>query len=305
MSMQKRIINFMGLRNIAIGLTLLFTLVGLGSLAVKGLNFGLDFTGGALVELQYDQPAELDAIRGQLREAGYPDAVVQNFGATTDVVVRIQSEDASLGYEVAEALRKADTSKALEVKKVEFIGPQVGEELRDQGGIGMLLAMFGVMLYVVFRFQWKFAIGSLVTLLHDVIIVLGVFAFFGWTFDLTVLAAILAIIGYSLNDTIVVYDRVRENMRILRKADLIENINISTTQTLLRTTATSVSTLLAVLALLFFGGENLWGFAMALTIGVIVGTYSSVYVSSVFLIWTNLTREDLIPPQVEEVDETP
>ncbi|SEK37988.1 preprotein translocase subunit SecF [Atopomonas hussainii] len=303
--MQKRIINFMGLRNIAIGLTLLFTLVGLGSLAVKGLNFGLDFTGGALVELQYDQPAELDAIRGQLREAGYPDAVVQNFGATTDVVVRIQSEDASLGYEVAEALRKADTSKALEVKKVEFIGPQVGEELRDQGGIGMLLAMFGVMLYVVFRFQWKFAIGSLVTLLHDVIIVLGVFAFFGWTFDLTVLAAILAIIGYSLNDTIVVYDRVRENMRILRKADLIENINISTTQTLLRTTATSVSTLLAVLALLFFGGENLWGFAMALTIGVIVGTYSSVYVSSVFLIWTNLTREDLIPPQVEEVDETP
>ncbi|WP_071871981.1 protein translocase subunit SecF [Atopomonas hussainii] len=303
--MQTRIINFMGLRNIAIGLTLLFTLVGLGSLAVKGLNFGLDFTGGALVELQYDQPAELDAIRGQLREAGYPDAVVQNFGATTDVVVRIQSEDASLGYEVAEALRKADTSKALEVKKVEFIGPQVGEELRDQGGIGMLLAMFGVMLYVVFRFQWKFAIGSLVTLLHDVIIVLGVFAFFGWTFDLTVLAAILAIIGYSLNDTIVVYDRVRENMRILRKADLIENINISTTQTLLRTTATSVSTLLAVLALLFFGGENLWGFAMALTIGVIVGTYSSVYVSSVFLIWANLTREDLIPPQVEEVDETP
>ncbi len=303
--MQKRIINFMGLRNIAIGLTLLFTLVGLGSLAVKGLNFGLDFTGGALVELQYDQPAELDAIRGQLREAGYPDAVVQNFGATTDVVVRIQSEDASLGYEVAEALRKADSSKALEVKKVEFIGPQVGEELRDQGGIGMLLAMFGVMLYVVFRFQWKFAIGSLVTLLHDVIIVLGVFAFFGWTFDLTVLAAILAIIGYSLNDTIVVYDRVRENMRLLRKADLIDNINISTTQTLLRTTATSLSTLLAVLALLFFGGENLWGFAMALTIGVIVGTYSSVYVSSVFLIWTNLTREDLIPPQVEEVDETP
>lgn len=303
--MQKRVINFMGLRNIAIGLTLLFTLVGLGSLAVKGLNFGLDFTGGALIELQYDQPAELDVIRGQLREAGYPDAVVQTFGATTDVVVRIQSDNAELGNEVAAALRKADSSKALEVKKVEFIGPQVGEELRDQGGIGMLLAMFGVMLYVVFRFQWKFAIGSLVTLLHDVIIVLGVFAFFGWTFDLTVLAAILAIIGYSLNDTIVVYDRVRENMRLLRKADLIENINISTTQTLLRTTATSVSTLLAVLALLFFGGENLWGFAMALTIGVIVGTYSSVYVSSVFLIWTNLTREDLIPPQVEEVDETP
>ena len=303
--MQTRVINFMGLRNIAIGLTLLFTLVGLGSLAVKGLNFGLDFTGGALIELQYDQPAELDAIRGQLREAGYPDAVVQTFGATTDVVVRIQSDNAELGNEVAAALRKADSSKALEVKKVEFIGPQMGEELRDQGGIGMLLAMFGVMLYVVFRFQWKFAIGSLVTLLHDVIIVLGVFAFFGWTFDLTVLAAILAIIGYSLNDTIVVYDRVRENMRLLRKADLVENINISTTQTLLRTTATSVSTLLAVLALLFFGGENLWGFAMALTIGVIVGTYSSVYVSSVFLIWTNLTREDLIPPQVEEVDETP
>ncbi|MCJ8168717.1 protein translocase subunit SecF [Atopomonas sediminilitoris] len=303
--MQKRIINFMGLRNIAIAFTFIFSLVALGSLAVKGLNFGLDFTGGTLIELQYDQAADLDAVRNQLKAAGYGDAVVQNFGATTDVVVRIQSDAADLGNKVASALREADSSNNVTVQKVEFVGPQVGEELRDQGGIGMLLAMFGVMLYVVFRFQWKFAIGSLITLLHDVIIVIGIFAFFGWTFDLTVLAAILAIIGYSLNDTIVVYDRVRENMRLLRKADLIENINISTTQTLLRTTATSLSTLLAVLALLFFGGENLWGFAMALTIGVVVGTYSSVYISSVFLIWTNLTREDLIPPQVEEVDETP
>lgn len=303
---MQRVINFMGIRQVAFALTLLLTLASLASLAIKGLNFGLDFTGGTLIELSYQQPAQLDKVRGQLREAGYGDAVVQSFGASTDVLVRMQGDDPQLGNQLAEALRRVSAETPFELKRVEYVGPQVGEELRDQGGLGMLLALAGVLLYVAFRFQWKFGVGAIVSLVHDVIVVLGVFSFFQIPFDLTVLAAVLAIIGYSLNDTIVVFDRIRENFRLLRKTELIENINISTTQTLLRTLATSISTLLAVGALLLFGGESLWGFSLALFIGVAAGTYSSVYIAAIFLIWLKLTREDLIPPVVEdEVDETP
>ncbi|MDX5373712.1 MAG: protein translocase subunit SecF [Pseudomonadaceae bacterium] len=302
---MKRVINFMGIRHVAFAVTVLLTLVSLGSLAVKGLNFGLDFTGGTLIELNYAQPADLAKVRGQLAEAGYGEAVVQHFGATTDVVVRLQGDDPQLGNELAEALGKVSAER-FEVKRVEFVGPAVGEELRDQGGLGMLLALGGILVYVAFRFQWKFGFGAIVSLIHDVIVTLGVFSFFQIPFDLTVLAAVLALIGYSLNDTIVVFDRIRENFRVLRKADLIENINISTTQTLLRTMATSISTLLAIIALMVFGGENLWGFSLALFIGVAAGTYSSVYIASILLIWLKLTREDLIPPvETEEVDERP
>ncbi len=301
---MKRTINFMGARNIAFALTLVLTLVSLGSLFVKGLNFGLDFTGGTQIELGYAQPADLGKVRAQLAAAGYDDAVVQSFGATTDVVVRMQGDDPDLGNKVAAALRQAGAS--LEVKKVEFVGPQVGEELRDQGGLGMLLALGGIMLYLTFRFQWKFSLGAIVSLVHDVIVTLGFLSFFQVTFDLTVLAALLAIIGYSLNDTIVVFDRVRENFRVLRKTSLLDNINISTTQTLLRTLATSISTLLAIVALLVFAGDNLFGFSIALFIGVFAGTYSSVYIANVVLVWLDLTVEDLIPPVVaEEVDERP
>ena len=302
---MKRVINFMGIRHAAFVVTVLLTLVSLGSLAVKGLNFGLDFTGGALIELNYEQPADLAKVRGQLAEAGYGDALVQHFGATTDVVVRLQGDDPQLGNRLAADLDKV-SAEQFSVKRVEFVGPAVGEELRDQGGLGMLLALGGILIYVAFRFQWKFGFGAIVSLIHDVIVTLGVFSFFQIPFDLTVLAAVLALIGYSLNDTIVVFDRIRENFRVLRKADLIENINISTTQTLLRTLATSISTLLAVVALMVFGGENLWGFSLALFIGVTAGTYSSVYIASILLIWLKLTREDLIPPvEAEEVDERP
>ena len=301
---MKRVINFMGIRHVAFALTVLLTIVSLGSLAVKGLNFGLDFTGGALIELSYEQPADLAKVRSQLAEAGYGSAVVQHFGATTDVVVRLQGDDPQLGNKLAADLAKVG-GDAFSVKRVEFVGPAVGEELRDQGGLGMLLALGGILVYVAFRFQWKFGFGAIVSLIHDVIVTLGVFSFFEIPFDLTVLAAVLALIGYSLNDTIVVFDRIRENFRVLRKAELIENINISTTQTLLRTLATSVSTLLAIVALMVFGGENLWGFSLALFIGVTAGTYSSVYIASVLLIWLKLTRDDLIPPVVEEVDERP
>ncbi len=302
---MKRVINFMGVRRLAFTVTLIMTLVSLGCLAVKGLNYGLDFTGGTLIELNYEQAADLNKIREQLQSGGYPDAVVQSFGAVNDVLVRMPGDDPELGNLVAQVLRQDPSSKVM-VKRVEFVGPAVGEELRDQGGLGMLLALAVIMVYLGFRFQWKFGVGAIVGLFHDVIITLGVFSYFQLTFDLTVLAAILAIIGYSLNDTIVVFDRIRENFRFLRNTSLIENINISTTQTLLRTLATSISTLLAVGALLMFGGDNLWGFALALFIGITAGTYSSVYISSIFLIWLNLTVEDLIPPaSTEEIDETP
>jgi preprotein translocase subunit SecF len=303
---MKPVINFMGIRHLAFAVTVVLTLISLGSLAVKGLNFGLDFTGGTLIELAYEKPADLNQVREQLRGAGYADAVVQSFGATTDVLVRLAGDDPLLGNKVSAALLEADGSNPAAVKRVEFVGPTVGEELRDQGGLGMLLALAGIMVYVAFRFQWKFGFGAIVSLIHDVIVTLGVFSFFEIPFDLTVLAAVLAIIGYSLNDTIVVFDRIRENFRLLRKADLIENINISTTQTLLRTMATSVSTLLAIVALMVFAGENLWGFSLALFIGVSAGTYSSVYIASTLLVWLKLTRDDLIPPVVsEEVDERP
>lgn len=303
---MKRVINFMGVRHLAFALTVLLTVASLASLVVKGLNFGLDFTGGTLIELGYERPVELEQVRGQLVSSGFSDAVVQSFGATTDVLVRMPGDDPQLGERVAEALRSADSGNSVSVKRVEFVGPAVGEELRDQGGLGMLLALGGILVYVAFRFQWKFGFGAVLSLFHDVILVLGVFSFFQISFDLTVLAAVLAVIGYSLNDTIVIFDRIRENFRLLRKAELLENINISTTQTLLRTVATSVSTLLAVGSLMVFGGENLWGFSLALLIGVGAGTYSSVYVAGMLLVWLKLTRDDLIPPVVEEEgDERP
>jgi preprotein translocase subunit SecF len=301
-----RTINFMGVRNLAFGVTVLLTVLALFSWFHKGLNFGLDFTGGTLIELNYQKPADLPKLRQQLTEAGYHDAIVQSFGDATDVLVRMPGDDPQLGTQVSSALRKVDSGNPAEVKRVEFVGPQVGEELRDQGGLGMLLALGGVMIYLAFRFQWKFAVGAIISLIHDVVVTVGILSFFQITFDLTVLAAVLAIIGYSLNDTIVVFDRVRENFRVMRKASLIENINVSTTQTLLRTVATSVSTLLAIAALLFFGGDNLFGFSIALFIGVLAGTYSSIYIANVVLIWLNLNSEDLIPPVTsDKVDDRP
>ncbi|MBF8779539.1 protein translocase subunit SecF [Pseudomonas fulva] len=299
-------INFMGVRNVAFAITVLLTVLALFSWWQKGLNFGLDFTGGTLIELTYERPADLQKVRGELVEAGFHEAVVQSFGATTDLLVRMPGDDPQLGTRVAEALQKTGGDNPAVVKRVEFVGPQVGEELRDQGGLGMLLALGGILIYLAFRFQWKFAVGAIISLVHDVVVTLGILSFFQITFDLTVLAAVLAIIGYSLNDTIVVFDRVRENFRVMRKASLIENINVSTTQTLLRTIATSVSTLLAIAALLFFGGDNLFGFSLALFIGVMAGTYSSIYIANVVLIWLNLNSEDLIPPvKAEGVDDRP
>ena len=304
--MIKKTIPFMAIRNIAFAITLILTAVGIAALAVKGLNFGLDFTGGTLIELQYEQPADLERIKTELGQAGYTDAVVQSFGATTDVLIRMAGDDPQLGTKVGEALRVIDPAAGFEIKRVEFVGPQVGEELRDQGGLAMLLALGGILVYLAFRFQWKFGVGAIASLAHDTILTLGLLALFEVPFDLTVLAAVLAMIGYSLNDTIIIYDRIRENFRVLRKSSLVENIDISVTQTLLRTMATSFSTALALIALLVWGGDVLAGFAVALLIGVVVGTYSSVYIGATVLVWLKLTSEDLIPAATEEaVDERP
>lgn len=299
--MFTKTINFMRLRKFFYVVVLLLSIAAIVSLAVKQLNFGLEFTGGALVELSYSEPVELESIRQTLRSVGWDDAIVQNFGSASDVIIRLSSDDPNLGSEIARLIQREDGRDEVTIKRVEFVGPQVGEELRDQGGLGMLLAIGGIMLYVAMRFQLKFSVAAVVALVHDAIFTLGVLSFFGVPFDLTVLAALLAAVGYSLNDTIVVFDRIRENLRVMRKRDVVDIINISTTQTLARTLATSLSTILVLLSLLIYGGESLQAFALTLIVGVLVGTYSSIYIANGLLITMNLTREDLIPPQVEEV----
>ena len=304
--MQLKTINFMGPRKLMAAFSLALVLGSFVALLVNGLNFGLDFTGGALVEVSYSQAKPLEAIRADLDAAGYPDAIVQTFGSPTDIMVRLaQDHTATLGDEVLAALRQGSDAE-VELLRSEFVGSAVGEELRDQGGLGMLLALAVVMLYVAMRFQLKFSVGAVVALAHDVMIVLGVFAVLRLDFDLTVLAAVLAVIGYSLNDTIVVFDRIRENFRKMRKDEAPVIINESLTQTLGRTLMTSLTTLLVLLALFFFGGEMIHGFATALTIGIMVGTYSSIYIAANVLLAMNISREDLLPPEkTEEIDDRP
>ena len=292
-----KVISFMRFGKAAAAVSLLAIIVSIGSLFVNGLNFGLDFTGGTSIELEYEQAPDLEEVRRQLEQAGYPNAVVVAYGADTDVMVRIQGDAENLAEEVSNILR--GEGAGVTVKQASFIGPQIGEELRDDGGLGMLFALGVVMVYVALRFQYKFSVGAVVALVHDVIIVLGIFSLLKLDFDLTVLAAILAIIGYSLNDTIVVYDRVRENFRIIRETPVAEIIDISLSQTLGRTLMTSGTTIVVLLALFFVGGEMIHNFATALLIGVGVGTYSSVYVASSLLLSMNVSQEDLMPPKVE------
>jgi preprotein translocase subunit SecF len=296
-------INFMGARRLAAAFSIALIVVALGSLAVRQLNWGLDFTGGTLVELHYAESADLNAIRGTLDEAGYDGAIVVSFGTDQDVLVRLPDgySDAQ-GTQMLEVLREA-AGVDIELRRIEFVGPQVGDELREQGGLAMLLALGLVMLYIAFRFQFKFAVGAVMALIHDVIITLGFFSLFGLEFDLTVLAALLAVIGYSLNDTIVVSDRIRENFRKLRRADATEVINISLTETLGRTLVTSLTTLLVLIALALFGGEMIQGFAIALIVGVAIGTYSSIYVASNVLISLGVSKEDLLIPVKEGAEQ--
>ena len=289
----------MAARNVAALASILAVIVSIVLLATNGLSFGLDFTGGSLVELEFAQEPTLQVIREVLVNAGFADAVVQAFGTPTDVIVRLAQDDApKAGDQVFAVLQAAGFE--VELLRSEFVGSAVGEELREQGGLGLLLALGVVMIYVAFRFQFKFSVAAVVALIHDVLIVLGVFALFGLDFDLTVLAAVLAVIGYSLNDSIVVSDRIRENFRIMRTNDPLRVLNDSINQTLSRTLATSVTTLLVLLALLSMGGELIHNFALALTIGVAVGTYSSIYVVTLALLLMGISRDDLLVPEKDQ-----
>ncbi|MEH6822282.1 MAG: protein translocase subunit SecF [Motiliproteus sp.] len=300
----ERQINFMALRKVMSGLSIALVLASIVSLFVYSLEFGLDFTGGSLVEVEYSQEQPLDVIRQTLVAAGYESAIVQAFGSPTDIMVRLgQTHTPTLGDDVLATLRAASGGTEVTLLRSEFVGAQVGDELREQGGLGMLFALGIVMMYVAMRFQFKFSVGAVVALAHDVLIVLGIFSVLKLDFDLTVLAAILAVIGYSLNDTIVVSDRIRENFRKLRKGTAEEIINLSLNETLGRTLITSLTTLLVLLALFFVGGEMIHGFATALMIGVLVGTYSSVYVAANVLLAMKVVREDLLPPVKEDTDE--
>jgi len=300
-------IPFMNYRNYATIGSLVLLLISVGSLSFKGLNLGLDFSGGTLIEVSYEEAADLVDIRDLMANNGFDDFQVVNFGSNSDVLIKVADKNGNsqLGDVIYKFLLEADPST--ELKRIEFVGPQIGSELRDQGGLGMLVALGMILLYVAFRFQYKFALGAVAALAHDVVIILGLFSVFSWDFDLTVLAALLAVIGYSLNDTIVVSDRIRENFRGERGYDPDEIVNHSINQTLSRTLITSLTTLLVLLALFFFGGDMIRGFSQALIIGVLVGTYSSIYVVANMLLGLSITQDDLAIPEPEgaEFDDMP
>ena len=294
--------QFMKYRRMAAIASIAIFTISILSLGLRGLSLGLDFSGGTLVEVSYETPVDLELIRNTLIVNGYDDSQVVNFGSNLDVLIKVadQNGNSSIGDNIFQIL-EAEGFKG-ELKRVEFVGPQVGAELRDQGGLGMLVALFMILFYVAFRFQYKFALGAVAALGHDVVIILGLFSVFGWDFDLTVLAALLAVIGYSLNDTIVVSDRIRENFRTERAMDPEEMVDLSLNQTLGRTIVTSFTTLLVLFALFIFGGEMIKGFSLALILGVLVGTYSSIYVVANMLMSLTLTQEDLAIPEPEGVD---
>ena len=298
-----KVINFMGQRKLAVLFSGLLLLVSIVSLATKQLNWGLDFTGGTLVEIHYSATADLNVSRSTLETQGYAGSSVMSCGSAQDVLIRLPQ-----GYSDAEgtallSLLQETFVGDVELRRMEFVGPQVGDELREQGGLAMLLAIGLVTLYVAFRFQLKFALGAVAALLHDVIITLGFFSLTGMEFNLTVLAAILAVVGYSINDTIVVFDRIRENFRKLRRAGPVEVVDISISETLARTLVTSGTTLMVVLALAIFGGEMIFGFAVALIVGILIGTYSSIYVASAWTLMMGVTKEDLMLPVKEGAEQ--
>ena len=297
----KLTIDFMGKRRLAMILSGVLLALSLTALITKGLNFGIDFTGGTLIEVGYPESVELEPIRTALAAAGFDGAQVQHFGTSRDVLIRIapqaDKESAQLTEEALTGLRQLHAG--VEMRRIEFVGPQVGEELTEQGALAMIYALIGILIYIMVRFQWRFAPGAVIALVHDVLIIIGIFALFQFDFDLTVLAALLAVIGYSLNDTIVVFDRIRENFRKMRKGTPLDIVNTSLNQTISRTLMTSITTLLVLVSLFVFGGEVIHSFALALILGVVVGTYSSIYVASTATLALGVTKADLMPAKVE------
>jgi len=302
--------DFMGKRQMALVLSSLLLIISIGSLAVKNLALGIDFTGGTLVEIGYHQAADIKSIREALTQGGFEDASVQNFGTTKDVLIRLKPKpelkQSQLSTQIMETINQ-NAAQPADLRRVEFVGPQVGDELAEDGGLAMLYSIFGILVYVAWRFEYKFSLGAVAALIHDVLITLGFFSLFSMEFDLTVLAAVLAVIGYSLNDTIVVFDRIRENFRKLRKGSAEEIMNKSINQTLSRTLMTSFTTILVLLALAFLGGEIIHNFSIALLVGVIIGTYSSIFVASPVVLALGISKEDLKMPDKEgaEINKMP
>ena len=302
---RKTHIDFMGKRKLAFILSAIFIALSVSTLMLRGLNFGLDFTGGMLIEVSYPSAPQISEVRANLESAELDDAVVQTFGTASDIVVRVpprseEESDAELSTVVLGALQQGVEGEVV-MRRVEFVGPQVGEELTEQGILAVVYALIGIFLYVMFRFQWRFSVGAVVALIHDVIISMGILSLLQIEFDLTVVAALLAVIGYSLNDTIVLFDRIRENFPRLRKGSPVEVVNTSVNETLSRTLMTSMTTLLVLVALFIFGGEIIHAFAFTLIVGVLVGTYSSIYVASSTLLYLGVSKYDLL--QVEKEGE--
>jgi len=303
--MLKQNIDFLGKRKLAFVFSGLLLVASIVSLATQGLLMGIDFTGGTLVEVGYKQSADLSELRNALSEGGFSDATVQHFGTTKDVLIRLKPQEgvssAELSNRVLAAINKKTTEPA-DLRRVEYVGPQVGDELAEDGGLAMLYSIFGILIYVAWRFEYKFSLGSVAALVHDVIITLGFFSIFRLEFDLTVLAAVLAVIGYSLNDTIVVFDRIRENFRKLRHGKSEEIMNVSLNETLSRTLMTSFTTILVLIALAVLGGEIIHNFSIALLVGIFIGTYSSIYVASPVVLALGVSQEDLMEPVKEGAD---
>ncbi|MBT8143936.1 MAG: protein translocase subunit SecF [Gammaproteobacteria bacterium] len=301
--------DFMGRRRLAVSISIILVIVSIAALFTRGLEFGIDFTGGVLIEVGYTNDADLSLVRTQLDGVGYTDAIVQHFGTARDVLIRLAPQEEMDGNVIRDRILSAlgSVEPDVELRRVEFVGPQVGKELAENGALAMMIAMILILIYVAFRFQWKFAVGSVAALLHDVIVTVGFFSILGLDFDLSVLAAILAVIGYSLNDTIVVFDRIRENFLKARRGHSVDIMNLSINQMLARTLITGITTLLVLLALFFLGGEVIRPFSIALIVGIVVGTYSSIYVASATALGLDITVEDMLPPERDddELDELP
>lgn len=302
----KEPLNFMRFKSPAIIFSLLLVLGSLFSIFTKGINFGLDFTGGIVVEAGFEQQADLPKIRTALAADGFPDAVVQYFGTSTEVMIRIAPrnnvDQAVIGEQIISSIQKVEKGEVTK-RRVEVVGAAIGDELKEDGLLALMAAFIGIMMYVAFRFEWRYSVGSVVALVHDVVITLGMFSISGMEVDLTVLAALLALVGYSINDTIVVFDRIREMFRKLREATVEETVNDAVTSTLSRTTITSGTTALSLVALFYLGGPLLHGFAAALLFGIAIGTYSSVYVASSIAVLLGASREDLLPEVIEKEGE--
>lgn len=303
-------INFIGNRNIALIFSGVLMIIAIGSLAVRGLHMGIDFTGGTLIEVGYQKAADLTVLRNTLDAEGFSDATVQNFGTTTDVLIRLKPQEGvsnvELSAKVLDAINK-NTAEPASVRRVEFVGPQVGDDLAEDGFLALLYSTIGILIYIAWRFEWKFSVGAILATFHDVVVTLGLFSVLGLEFDLTVLAAVLALIGYSLNDTIVVYDRIRENFRQLRNKSTEEIMNISVNVTLSRTIMTSLTVILVLASLFFLGGEVIHNFAIVLLFGVFFGTYSSIFIASPMALMLGISPEDLMIPVKEgaELDGRP